>query len=463
MMWDARHLRLGAFLAVPIFIQLITPAVSETLPEALVKAYQRNPMLTVERAKLRATDENVPQALSGYRPQVTVGLSAGLMAVRNLMIGGESQSATLKPWQAGLTINQILYNGNKTASQVRQAEAQVKSGRQSLRNAEQTVLLDAVTTYTGVLANQSMVEAQRANSTFLRETHSTVRRRYDTGDLTTTDVAQAEARLNRGAADVNNAEVALAVSRATYAQVIGAQPGRLVPAEPVDHLLPRSRDEAVAIARREHPTILAGIYDIDAAQQAIRIAEAALLPTLSVTGNVARMSDTDTNLEMKRSDQASIVGKLDVPLYDGGMAPAQVRQAKETLGQMRAELDRIRLQAETAITAAWVTHEGARISLAAAESEVRAATVALSGVQKEAQTGPRTTIDVLNAQQDAVMARSRLIQAQRDRVVASYTLLSAVGRLDHARLGLKTPNYDPTVHYGQVRDAWHGLRTPAGQ
>ena len=396
MMWDARHLRLGALLAVPILIHMITPAVSETLPEALVKAYQGNPMLTLERAKLRATDENVPQALSGYRPQVTVGLSAGLLAVRNLMVGGDSQSATLKPWQAGLTVNQILYNGNKTASQVRQAEAQVKSGREALRNTEQAVLLDAVTVYTGVLANQSTVEAQRANVTFLRGTLETAQRRYGTGDVTTTDVAQAEARLSRGTADLNNAEVNLAVSQATYSQVVGSPPGRLVQAEPVDRLLPRAKSEAVAISRAEHPTILAATYDVDAAQSAIRVAESALLPTLGVQGNVSRMSSTDTsNLDMKRSDQASIVGQLNIPIYDGGMAPSQVRQAKETVGQMRSELHKIRLQAETAVTAAWVTNEGSRISLTAAESELRAATVALAGVQRESQTGQRTTIDVL--------------------------------------------------------------------
>jgi outer membrane protein len=308
------------------------------------------------------------------------------------------------------------------------------------------------------------VEAQRTNVTFLRGTLETAQRRYGTGDITTTDVAQAEARLSRGTADLNNAEVNLAVSQATYSQVVGSPPGRLVQAEPVDRLLPRAKSEAVAISRAEHPTILAAMYDVDAAQSAIRVAESALLPTLGVQGNVSRMSNTDTsNLDMKRSDQASIVGQLNIPIYDGGMAPSQVRQAKETVGQMRSELDKIRLQAETAVTAAWVTNEGSRISLTAAESELRAATVALAGVQRESQTGQRTTIDVLNAQQDLVMARSRLIQAQRDRVVASYTLLSAIGRLQHSRLGLKTPNYDPTVHYQQVRDAWHGLRTPAAQ
>jgi len=436
---------------------------AENLSDVLVRTYQSNPLLNAERAKLRATDESVPQALSAYRPQVTAGLSAGLIAVRNLLPGGDRESATLKPWQIGLQVNQTLFNGMKTSNTVRQAEAQVKSGRESLRNVEQSVMLDAVTAYMTVMGNQSLVEAQRLNVTFLRETLSTTRRRYDAGDVTPTDVAQSEARLSRGTADLNAAEVNLAVSQATYQQVTGAPPGRLTAAEPIDRLLPRTREDALASARRANPAVLGATYDTDAAQLAISIAEAALYPTLGVQGNVFRSSQTDTTLGTTRSDQASVVGTLNVPVYDGGMAASQVRQAKETLAQTRAMLDRVRSQGDTAVVAAWVTHEGAKISLAAAESEVKAANLALSGVQKEALAGQRTTLDVLNSQQDLMTARARLINAQRDRVVASYTLLAAVGGLDHGRLALKTPSYEPDAHYHQVRDAWGGLRTPSGQ
>jgi outer membrane protein len=455
--------RLGAGLGALMAALVSGQAAGESLSDALVRTYQGNPQLNAERAKLRATDENVPQALSGYRPSVTAELSAGLQAVRNLLPGGESQSATLKPWQLSLQISQTLFNGLKTANTVRQAEAQVKSGREALRSTEQTVLLDAVTAYMNVIANQSLVEALRLSVTFLRETLGTTRRRYEAGDVTPTDVAQAEARLSRGTADLNNAEVNLAVSQATYKEVTGAPPGRLAPAEPIDRLLPPRKDEAIAMARRENPTVLGATYDLDAAQFAIKIAESALFPTLGVQASASRASETDPTLSVTRTDQASIVGTLNVPIYDGGLAPSQVRQAKETLSQLRVLLERTRSLSETAVVAAWVTHEGAKVSLSAAESEVRAATLALEGVQKEALAGQRTTLDVLNAQQDLVSARARRINAQRDRVVASYTLLAAIGRLDHARLGLKTPDYEPQTHYHQVRDAWHGLRTPAGQ
>jgi outer membrane protein len=339
----------------------------------------------------------------------------------------------------------------------------VQSGREALRNTGQGVLLDAVTAYTNVLANQSLVEAQRINVTALRETLATTKTRLEGGDVTPTDVAQAEARLSRGLADLNAAEVGLAISQALYAQVIGVPPGRLVPAESIDRLLPRTREEATAISRKEHPAILAAMYDIDVAQFGTKIAESTLLPTLSVQGNLQRQWENDPTLSAKGNDIASLLGTASVPIYDGGLAASQIRQAKEVAMQARIVLELVRSQTQTAVLSAWVTFEGAKIALTAAEAEVRAAGVALAGVQKEAQAGQRTTLDVLNSQQDLTAARARLIGAQRDRVIAAYALLGAVGRLDVKTLALSTPDYAPEVHYHQVRDAWHGLRTPAGQ
>ena len=438
-------------------------AAAETLADALVRAYQGNPQLNAERAKLRSTDEGVPQALSGYRPQVTAGLSAGLISLRNLLPDSTSQSAQLKPWSAAITLSQTLFNGYKTGNTVRQAEAQVRSGRESLRAIEQSVLLDSATAYMSVLSNQSLVAAQRLNVTFLRQTLDTVRTRLRVGDVPPTDVAQAEARVARATADLNTAEVALAIAQATYTEVIGIAPGQLAAAEPADRLLPASRDEAIAIARRENPTVVGATYDIDVAQFAVGIAESGLYPTLGVQGSLSRSVETDTTLGTTASSQATVMGTLNVPLYDGGVAASQVRQSKEGLARARVVFDRVRGQTQTAAIAAWATHEGAKIGLAAAQAEVRAAALALDGVQKEAQAGKRTTLEVLNSQQDLMQARARLISAQQDRVVASYTLLSALGRLDRAHLSLASPDYDPQTHYQQVRDAWHGLRTPSGQ
>ena len=441
----------------------IASSVAETLPEALVKAYQSNPQLNADRARQRGTDENVPQALAGYRPQIVAGLSAGLQAVRNLLPDNSVQGATLRPWTIGVTVTQVLFNGFKTANSVRVAEFQVQSGREALRNTGQGVLLDAVTAYMNVLANQALVEAQRTNVTVLREIQATTKRRLDAGDVTPTDTAQAEARLSRGLADLNAAEVALAISKATYTQVIGEAPSQLVPAATVDRLSPNALAAATEAAGHEHPAILGAGFDVDVAQTTIKVAESSFLPTVSVQANASRSIQSDSTLSTSATDQASILGQINVPIYDGGTAASQTRQAKELASQSRMVLEQVRNQARTAVASAWVTNEGTKVALAAAESEVRAANVALQGVRREAEGGQRTTIDVLNAQQDLTNARSRLIQGQRDRVIASYTLLSAVGRLDVHVLSLNTPDYLPEVHYHQVRDAWHGVRTPSGQ
>ncbi|MGA7487926.1 MAG: TolC family outer membrane protein [Xanthobacteraceae bacterium] len=438
-------------------------ASAETLADALVRTYRDNPQLNAERAHLRGTDETVPQALAGYRPQIMAILTGGLQQVRVLFPDNTIQTATLRTWTIGLTVSQTIFNGFKTANSVRQSEAQVLSGREALRNTGQGVLLDAVIAYTNVLANQSLVEAQRVNTTFLGETLDTTKKRLDAGDVTPTDVAQSEARLSRGRADLNAAEVNYAIAQAIYAQVTGAPPGRLAPAVPVDRLLPHSREDAVAISRKEHPAILAAMYDTDVAQFGTKIAESSLWPNLSVQGSVQRQWENDPTLSAKGNDIASILGQANVPIYDGGLAASQIRQAKEIAMQARIVLELIRNQTQTAVIGAWASHEGAKIALAAAESEVRAANVALSGVQKELQGGQRTTLDVLNAQQDLMLARARLIGAQRDRVIAAYALLAAIGRFDVKTLHLNTPDYAPEVHYHQVRDAWGGLRTPSGQ
>src|SRR4051794_25308195 len=337
-----RVLRSGICLGVVTCVALaVSPALAESLPEALAKAYQSNPHLNAERARQRATDENVPQALAGYRPQLIASLGAGLQAVRNLLPGNTIQTATLKPWTIGVTVTQTLFNGFRTANSVRMAELQVQSGREALRNVGQGILLDAVTAYTNVLANQSLVEAQRSNVAFLRETLSVTQRRLNAGDVTPTDAAQADARLSRGLSDLNAAEVNLAISQATYAQVIGMAPSQLRTADPIDRLLPRSREEAAALASKENPAVAAASFDVDAASTSIHIAEGILLPSVTLQGNVSRGRDSDPTLGTFGTDQASIVGSVTAPIYDGGTAASQTRQSKEVAAQSRLVLDQV--------------------------------------------------------------------------------------------------------------------------
>jgi outer membrane protein len=384
----------SAAIVVCVFAAPVLPAQAETLNEALTRAYQSNPQLNATRAQQRATDENVPQALAGYRPQIVASLSAGLQPVRNLLLDNTIQTATLKPWTIGVTVTQNLFNGFKTANSVRVAEFQVLSGREALRNTGQGVLLDAVTAYMNVIANQALVETQRGNVGFLRETVGITKKRLDAGDVTPTDTAQADARLSRGLADLNAAEVALETIRAIYAQVIGNAPANLAAAQTVDRFVPRSRQEAIDTSIRENPAVIAATYDVDVATTTISVTESSLLPQVNVVGNVNRSADSDPNLGTKRADQASVVGALTLPIYDGGTASSQTRQAKETAIQSRLVLEQVRNQARTAAISAWISSEGTKVALSAAQAEVKSAEIALQGVRREADSAPPSTFSI---------------------------------------------------------------------
>ena len=250
---------------------------------------------------------------------------------------------------AGVTLTQPLFNGFRTANSVRQAESQVRSGREALRTIEQNVFVNAVGAYMNVVADQTLVEAQRANVTFLRETLNATTKRLEAGDVTPTDVAQAEARLNRGLADLNAAEVALAVDQAAYNQVVGKAPGRLIIAEPADRWLPRSRDEAIMISRRENPATVSATYDVDVAEATIRIAQSALLPSLKPAGQrlSKRQHRRVPDHDLDRPGLGARARQYP-PLRRGGLAASQVRQAEEALTQSRTVLDQVRVQTDAA-------------------------------------------------------------------------------------------------------------------
>jgi outer membrane protein len=299
--------------------------------------------------------------------------------------------------------------------------------------------------------------------TVLEATLRQTRDRFNVGEVTRTDVAQAESRLAAGRSSLLTAESNYITSKANYRQVIGVEPGKLTPAMPVDRLSPRNLPGSLARARTEHPTITTASYNVDVAQYQVKVAEGALLPTLTLQGNANRQEGSTTNLTTQSQLTASATAQLSVPIYQGGQEYATIRQSKETLGQRRLDLDTARDQVQSTVTQAWGQLQAAKAQIEATQAQVAAAEIALNGVREEARVGQRTTLDVLNAQQDLVNARVSLVTAQRDRVVASYTVLSAVGSLSPQILGLGVANYDPMTHYQQVRDSWIGVRTPDGR
>jgi outer membrane protein len=441
---------------------------ADTLPQALIQAYQNNPQLNAQRAAVRATDETVPQALSGYRPRVslTATIAEQYLETQTKPVPPPTNAFTEGHYvtQAyGGTITQNLFNGYQTASRTRQAEGLVSAGRETLRLTEQTVLLAAATAYMNLIRDTAILDLQRRNVEVLQEQLRQTRDRFNVGEVTRTDVAQSESRLAAGRSQVLTAESNYTTSRSTYRQVIGVQPGVLAPASPVDRLSPHSLPQAVAAARERHPSVTTAMFNVDAAVWQVKIAESGLYPTLNLVGTASKNFGSTSSLTVLESLSASIGGQLTVPVYQGGTEYATIRQAKETLSQRRIDLDTARDQSQQTLVQSWGQLEAAKAQIQATQSQVNASEIALNGVREEARVGQRTTLDVLNAQQELVNARVALVTAQRDRVVASYALLAAAGRLSAHTLGFGIPLYDPTVHYHQVRDTWIGVRTPDGK
>ncbi|MBR0712880.1 TolC family outer membrane protein [Bradyrhizobium liaoningense] len=439
-----------------------TPALADTIEAALVRAYQNNPQLNAQRAQVRSTDEGVPQALSGYRPRVSLSASVGYQYQDTQSTFNSAPfSGTTIPRSAGLTVNQTVFNGNQTANKTRQAESAVSGAREGLRSLDQSVLFNAASTYMDYLRDSATLEVQKSNVRVLEQTLKQTRDRFNVGEVTRTDVAQSEAQLAAGKTQALTAESNLTTTRANFRRIIGNDPVNLAPGSPVDRFLPPTLASAVELALIENPNVTAAMYGIDVNYLQVKVNEGALLPTISVQAAVTQSAEQ--SLIQYRSFGASAVAQASMPLYQGGAEYSLIRQSKENLAQQRLNLETTRDQARANVVQAWGQLQAGKAQVQSAQAQVTASEIALNGVREEAKAGQRTTLDVLNAQQALVNARVALVTAQHDRVVASYSVLSAVGRLSPQVLGLSTVTYDASVHYHQVRDSWAGVRTPDGR
>jgi outer membrane protein len=438
-------------------------ASAETIFGALTKAYQLNSTLNSARAGVRVTDEGVAIAKSGYRPQIN-GVAS---------IDYSSQSGTrLTTGQFGVEINQMLFDGFQTKNNVAAAESRVFASNESLRNTEQNILFNAASAYMDVIRDRQVAVLLERNLEFLSEQARAARSRFEVGEGTRTDVAQADASRSAAVARVAAARAQAQSSAAIYRQIVGEEPGRLEAAAPLARLLPPSLDQAIGVASSRHPAIMATEHLVDAAGFTVKSAEGQLLPQVSASASVGR-SFTERHavneltglpgVTENSGNSARIGAQLTVPIYQGGRTSAQVRQSKESLGQARIEVDVQRDQVRAAVTSAWTQYIAAQETLAATREAVTAAELALSGVIEERNVGQRTTLDVLDAQADVIDAQIAVANSQRDLVVASYAILSGSGDLSIRRLGLKVAEYKPEEHYKAVKDKWFGLRTPDGR
>ncbi len=446
--------------AVAALFALQVPAAStadaQTLPEALSQAYDSNPTLRAARAALRSVNENVPQELSNWRPNVTAGASAGLRRTETDADGADSDNS-LNPVTANIDVTQPLYRGGRTIAGTERAENEVRAQRESLRSTEQGVLLSAATSYTDVWRDQAVLELNINNENVLAQQLEATQDRFEVGEVTRTDVAQAETRFATAVSDRIAAEGNLTSSRAAYEEVVGSFPGTL-PAPPVPGDLPTEQDEVVELAIKDNPDVTAAVFTELAAQKNVRQVKGELYPEVSLVGSLSHQDEVST--EDTETDSASVIAQVSIPIYQQGSVSSRVRAAKQIASQRRVEIEEQRRSAEQGAVSSWEALMTAQAQIRSFESAVASAEIALEGVRQENEVGARTILDILDAEQELLDAQVSLVGAQRDEVVAAYQVLAAVGRLNASFIGLPVEVYDVEADYRAVRNKWFGLGAP---
>ena len=316
-------------------------------------------------------------------------------------------------------------------------------------------MLDAATSYMDVVRDQAIVRLRENNVTVLSKELKATQDRFSVGEVTRTDVAQAEARRAAAVSALDAAKSSLKTSRATFERVVGHAPANLNPQKPQEKLLPRSLEDAIAIGAKENPNVVAALYREQAAKYTVDVTYGELLPTVQL--EAAYSHNYDSSKAIDEQEVSSVTGRVNIPLYPAGEVQARVRQSKHTHVSRLQEIEQNRTETQATVVSAWSQLVAARAQLISDRAQVSATRVALAGVREEERVGQRTLLDVLNAEQEALNAEVSLVTTERNLVVASYTVLSAVGRLTMPNLGVLEQVYDPEMNYFEVRRKWWGV------
>ncbi len=443
---------LGAVIAAGLGLSMAAPVRAQTFQEALAAAYNTNPVILSGRARLRQTDEGVPQALSNWRPRVTTSPSADRHHTKD-DTQGSTTTTNLDTLTADFTVTQPLYRGGRTVAATRSAEHAVLAERARLIATEQEVLLAAATSYVDVIREESAVGLNIANERRLQRQLERAQNGYRVGELSITDVSQAESRLAQAIASRIASEGRLAISRATYRRLMGNVPAALTTPE-WPRNLPTSREDAAAQASKNNPSVIAAQFAEKGAQDDVRVVGGQLLPEASLTASVSRSDSSLTSDDGLRTDTRSLDANVTIPLYQAGAITSRHRAARQTVDQRRGEIDEVRRSAIESATRAFEQYKAARARFDSYSDEIDAAEIALEGVEQEAVLGSRSMLDVLDAEQELRVAQVNQVQATRDEFVAAFQLLAATGRFTATELGLAVELYDPEANYKAVRNRW---------
>jgi outer membrane protein len=431
-----------------------------SLAEALAATYANQPLLQAERAKVRATDENVPAALAGWRPTVQLNGSGGYGAGVSRGYSFTIHEVLNTPADrligtAAVQAQETLYNGGKTQATINHAKNAVMAERANLIAQEQSSFTNAVNAYVGVIAAQQQLDLNRNNEAVLAKQLQATNDRFRVGEITRTDVAQAEAALAGATAQRQTSEGQLEAARGVFQQIIGVLPPQdLIPPQPLALGL-KNETEAIALAASNNPQVISAQFNDAAAKDQVDIAFSALLPSVTLQGQIFQQQNASS--WATSSNGYVVTANLAVPIYQGGTEYAAVRQAKQQQQTTERQLADARRNAVQTAVQAWETLVAARASADSTRSQIRANEIALEGVEREAIVGSRTTLDVLNAQQLLLNSRTTLVQNLAQLIQASYGVAAAIGRLTARDMHLPVPLYDETAYYNAVKDKWVGL------
>ena len=427
---------------------LSVPVGAESLSDAMVDAWLLSPELTEQRANVKIQSERAVQAAAQGRPQVEATASASARVLDFEDVGRFSRAAY--PTSLTLGFTQPLYTGGQIENATEAAEKRISAQEAVLISVEQQVLLAAVTAYMNVLRDIEFVSISVNNVNVLEELFQAAEERFAVGEVTRTDVEQARARLAAGRGLLAAQRGALQASREAYLRAVGHYPEDLAPPPPMPDL-PESRQHATELALRNDPLVLAALIERDAAGSDVRSAVGRLLPQLSLQARLERQDTFEDNLP--HNEQGLVGLTLSVPLYSGGANYAAIREAQAAVEARASDTAEARREAIQAVGVAWSNLEVARANISAGTVEVEAAELAFEGVREEAQVGARTTLDVLDLEQELLEARGDLVAARRDEYVAAFELLAAMGLLTVEHLGLDVESDRVAAsYYARVKD-----------
>jgi outer membrane protein len=443
-------------------------AVPHTLIEALAAAYEYNPQLTGERAHLRSVDENVPTALAGWRPQISLNAGVGYGAGRidtaasttsSPVFGTQNNPASSQKnnrleYNGQATITQYLYRGGKTTASTHEAVNSVYAERARLIAEEETVFTDTVNAYVTVVQDRQLLDLDRANEQVLGDELKAINDRFKVGELTRTDVAQAEAALAAAIATRQTAEGNFATAEATFVRQVGMQPPKDL-ANPQPLALPvRTEQDAITLAGTNNPNVIAAKFNESQLRDAVDVQFANLGPNLSIQGSTFYQAGQTFGNDTFYGATALL--NLTIPIYQGGAEYAAIRAARQDYLQAVRQTEDAQRQSRELAVQAWETLIAARGSIVSARAGVKASEVALEGLEREELVGSATTQEVLIGQQNLLTAQTTLVQNITNMVTASYGVASAIGRLTAIDLGLQVPLYDETAYYRAVKDKLWG-------